>query len=104
MTISSALFWEILLVTLRGTIIHYAKKRKRACAINNNTRQLEARIENLDRKISTGQSTIADFHELVNLNNNLIELRKEELKGAWLEHGEKPSKLFLNLENKKQNQ
>ena len=34
-------------------------------------------------------------------------MRKEELKGAcirsradWLEHGEKPSKFFLNLENK----
>ena len=61
----------------------------------------------LDTKVTLGNSSREDLITLSQLNNDLQHIRKEELKGAyvrsradWIEHGEKPSKLFLNLENK----
>ena len=97
--------WETLLATLRGTIVKFSKKKKRQ--INNHTRELENNITKLDRVVTTGMSTIKDLEDLYKLNNKLLEVRKEELKGAliksradWLDLGEKPSKFFLNLENR----
>ena len=103
--IDAKLFWETLLATLRGIIIRYSKAKK-----GKKTRErklLEGKINKLDKIISSGQSTIENYTELVRLNEELIRLRKEDLNGAfirsradWLEHGEKPSRFFLNLENK----
>ena len=70
---------------------------------------LRLRRENkiLDNKINPGNGTQTDIENLAILNNQLIEIRRHKLKGAyirsradWLEYGEKPSKFFLNLENK----
>ena len=103
--IDAKLFWETLLATLRGIIIRYSKAKK-----GKKTRErklLEGKINKLNKLISSGQSTIENYTELVRLNEELIRLRKEDLNGAfirsradWLEHGEKPSRFFLNLENK----
>ena len=105
LTISSALFWETMLVTLRGTIIYYSKRRKKAK--NNRMVNLEARIQELNTKVNTGNATNQDFTLLAELNSNLQELRQADLQGAYIrsranliEFGEKPSKLFLNLENR----
>ena len=103
--ISSSLFWETLLVTLRGAIIKFCKKRK--TNKNNEILNLEKRIKYLDTTVTSGSASQADILLLAELNITLVALRKEILKGAyirsranWLEYGEKPNKFFLNLENK----
>ena len=105
--ISPILFWEALLASLRGTIIRYAKRKK--AKKTRITRELETNIKKLDEKVSLGHASQNEILELSELNNRLIEIRKDELKGIhkiirsradWLEHGEKPSKYFLNLENR----
>ena len=99
------IIWETLQATLRGTIIKYSKKVKRDKT--NRTHELEQKISELDQKITSGYANIEKLEKLRELNTDLIEIRKEELKGAlirsraeWLDLGEKPSKFFLNLENR----
>ena len=89
--INPSLFWETLLVTLRGTIIGFTGKQKREQ--NKAKKKLEEDIANLDNKINTGSGTIADYARLNELNNDLIEIRKRELEGTlirsradWLEY------------------
>ena len=103
--ISPTLFRETLLVTLRGAIIRYSKNRKKLK--QNELDELERRIRTLDNTLSTGTASPADIIQLTELNLALVNIRKENFKGAyirsranWLEYGEKPSKFFLNLENK----
>ena len=103
--ISVTLFWETLLVTLRGTIIYYSKKKK--AAVRKVRIGLEKEIRDLDQKVNHGIASILEMTQLVKLNDQLINMRKEELKGAyvrsraeWLELGEKSSRFFLNLENR----
>ena len=103
--IPPTLFWETLLVTLRGSIIYYSKKLQ--AGKKRRLRELETRIGNLDQKNSTGTASTEEQTRLAELNTELVDMRKEELKGAyvrsradWLEMGEKPSRFFLNLENR----
>ena len=103
--VDPTLFWESLMATLRGTIITYSIKNGKNK--KNKTKGLEKKIASLDFRVSSGIASIADLTELKDLNTQLIELRQEELNGAfirsraeWHELGEKPSKFFLNLENK----
>ena len=72
-------------------------------------KKIENSIQEIDNKVKGGNSTLEERRHLSTLNEQLTLIRKEELKGAYvrsradrLEHGEKPSKFFLNLENKKQ--
>ena len=104
-TIPVALFWETLLVTLRGIIINYSSHKKRTA--NRDRKSLERRIGVLDERVSSGLANITDMENLIELNNELIMNRKNDLFGALIrsraestEFGEKPSKYFLNLENK----
>ena len=103
--ISPTLFWETLLVILRGAIIRYSKRKKKHR--DQMTIQLESRIKALDQKVSLGTASKEELIRLGELNSDLIEGRKENLRGAyvhsradWLEFGEKPNKYFLNLENR----
>ena len=105
LNIPMTLFWETLLVTLRGEIIRYASRKNRER--RRDREALQSEINNLDNKINTGNGNLQDFTRLINLNNNLIDIRKQKLEGAlirsradWLDYGEKPSKYFLNLEHK----
>ena len=97
--------WETLLCTLRGTIIKYSKQKSRGN--RDKTKNLEEKIRILDKEISTGKANIDSLKKLKDLNDKLIEIKNEELKGAlirsraeWLDLGEKPSRFFLNLENR----
>ena len=97
--------WETLLCTLRGTIIKYSKQKSRGN--RDKTKNLEEKISILDKEISTGKANIDSLKKLKDLNDKLIEIKNEELKGAlirsraeWLDLGEKPSRFFLNLENR----
>ena len=103
--INPILFWETMLVTLRGIIIDYARRKKRIK--NAEMKNLETGIQRLDDRITSGLANARDIEQLNTMNNDLITLRKEVLMGAyirsraeWVEYGEKPSKYFLNLENK----
>ena len=103
--ISPSMFWETALVTLRGIIINFARIKKRNK--NRAIKTLEARIRELDDKVCCGEANIQDFNQLTNLNNDLVNLHKSELQGAYirsraesLEFGEKPSKFFLNFESR----
>ena len=96
---------KTLLATLRRQIIRYSQRRK--TKNQQEIKQLEKSIEHLDLKVSSGNATTLDIENLADLNCQLVENAKEILKGAyirsrvdWLEYGEKPSKFFLNLENK----
>ena len=98
-------FWEALLCKLRGVIIAYSKRKNRKERVKKT--EVEERIIKLDKLVSTGKAKTADLQKLKLLNDQLIEARQEKLKGAlirsraeWLELGEKPSKYFLNLENR----
>ena len=99
------LFWDALLANLRGIIINFSrklnkkKKEKKTRIIN--------RIESLEKIINKGNANLLEYTQLKNANEELIELRQEELKGSlirsraeWLNLGEKPSRFFLNLENR----
>ena len=97
--------WETLLCTLRGTIIKYSKQKSRGN--RDKTKNLEEKIRILDKEISTGKANIDSLKKLKDLNDKLIEIKNEELKGAlirsraeWLDLGKKPSRFFLNLENR----
>ena len=103
--IPPSLFWETLLVTLRGVIIDYSKKKKRTS--EKERLKLEKKIDTLDNKVNTGIATQEEKDALLESNNNLLLLRRELQKGTyvrsranWIEYGEKPSKYFLNLENR----
>ena len=100
--VSPILFWETLLVTLRGAIIKFSKRRK-TNQLNEITR-LEQNIKTLDDRVTSGLATPADIIRLTELNISLVNSRKEQLKGAyirsranWLEYGEKPEQVFLKL-------
>ena len=102
--ITPSLFWETLLVTLRGIIIRYSRQRKRAK--NEDKKRTEDKILELNEKINCGEGTRQEHTELAELNDKLLKIRKEELNGSmirsradWLEYGEKPNRFFLNLEN-----
>ena len=99
------LFWEVLQGQLRGVIISYASKKKR----NNGNRekQLKTEIEEKTKEIHQNISDQAWMNDFKRKEEELIELREHKLKGAlirarWqqITEGEKPSKYFLNLENR----
>ena len=105
LSIPPTLFWETLLVTLRGTIISYSSKKKRQK--DKDRKALEKRISQLDEKVISGLALVPDLELLLELNNTLVALRREEQNGCfirsraeWTVYGEKPSNFFLNLETK----
>ena len=103
--IDPSLYWETLLVTLRGEIIRFSKKLKRE--LTKKEKKLENEITELNNIINTGQYSKKLYNNLIQKNEEMIEIRKKELNGMqirsranWLEYGEKPSKFFLDLESK----
>jgi hypothetical protein len=103
--ITDQLFWETLLVQLRGRIISFASAKKR-----NNAeieKSLEQKISELDNKIKSDPTTFRNnLHTLEQLNLELENMRNERARGSiirsrarWHELGEKPTSYFCNLEN-----
>ena len=99
------LFWEVLQAQLRGIIITYASKKKR----NQQARETFL-IKEIEKDSPHIHEHIADLEWMSAFNDKereLEELREYKLKGSlirarWqqLSEGEKPSKFFLNLENR----
>ena len=97
--IDESLFFEVLMMEIRGATISYSTYRKK---VRNNTE--EKLIQEI--KYIESNSTV-DINTLDEKKSALEKLRKEKLLGhmvrsraQWLEEGEKPSKYFCNLESR----
>jgi exonuclease III len=105
-TISDQLFWEMLLVQLRGRIISYASSKKRKN--NELEKSLEEKIQKLDEEMKNNPITVrTHLDTLEQLNLELEDIRNNKIRGTmvrsrarWHELGEKPTSYFCNLENR----
>ena len=111
LNINDQLFLEVLLMEIRGETIRFTKERNKN---NKHDKQrennLEKDIQNLERELSESKDT-----DSVNLLENidrkkkteLEEIRREKIEGVmlrsrarWVEHREKPTNYFVNLEKR----
>ena len=97
--IDDQLFLEVLMMEIRSETLRFAARRKKT----EQTEEIKliADIENLENNITL------NAEELEIKKASLENIRKNKLIGSliraranWLEHGEKPSKYFCNLENR----
>lgn len=104
LVISDCLFYETLIMMIRGETIKFSKQKARQ------KRTAEARLETdivkAEEKL-TESSQQEDLEELERLKKELEELRKPMIDGlivrsrvAWHEQGERSTKYFLTLEKK----
>ena len=103
--INIELLWEVLHAQLRSIIIPYSSKKKRNQ--NNKEITLKREIEILEKNLPDNINNETWTENLKRKKIELEEIRKYKLQGAlfrsrWQNNcvGEKPSKIFLNLENK----
>ena len=99
-SISDQLFFEVLLMEIRGDTISYACYKKKKD--NETEEMLTKQLIDLESEV-----TEEDLTEIENLKNQLEELRKKKMEGMairsrarWVKDGEKASKYFCNLENR----
>ena len=98
-------FWDTLHAQIRGRLISYAGRKKRIQ--NREENKLNKKIELLEEEQILDPTDIENKEKLTDLKNKLQEIREIKLKGALLRSranitnfNEKPTKFFLNLENK----
>ena len=98
LTINNQLFFEMILLEIRGKTISYSVFKKK---------QKDKKEEKLVREISELESNNEDINTITQKKNELKELRLEKLEGIrirsrakWIEQGEKVTKYFCNLENR----
>ena len=104
LTISDSLFYETLIMMIRGVTVKYSKqKAKRMRAYETSLIANIARAE--EKLMKSGQQRDADM--LDNLKNELEELRSPMIDGliirsrvAWHEKGERNTRYFLSLEKR----
>ena len=103
--ISDPLFLETLLCQLRGQIIKFSKKLKREEKSEENTFSIE--IKKLQESIDPGKNSERNLNSLRELSLKLENLREKSTKGSIIcsqaniiDNWEKPSKYFLNLEQR----
>ena len=96
MTTDHDLFLETLLLRIRGETTKFATNEKK---------RMEATEQQLVKDIETIEESVSDFS--TDLLSELENLRSIKMKGKivrsrleWLKQGEKPSRFFMNLENK----
>ena len=99
-TINPQLFLEMILLELRGLSISFSSNLKK---------QDKIKEKEIEQKIQSLETTNADdnFNTINDLKLELQNIRENRLKGVfirskarWVEKGEKPSRYFLNLENR----
>ena len=103
LTIGDSLFWETLLVQIRGVIIKFAASEKRKRCKGEGI--LIKKIEKLEQECSGNKENPVLQEELNETNRNLQILREPKIEGIklrakaqWVEEGEKSSKFFLQQE------
>ena len=105
LTISSSLFFEVLMLTLRRETVSFGiQKKKEERRLET---QLEISISEMERMVDeTGSQDISN--ELQRSKKKLEQIREKKLRGSlvrsrslWRENSEKPSKYFLTLEKRR---
>lgn len=105
--INDQLFLETLLMIIRGNTIKYSSEKKKKSKIEEI--KLEKEIEILEQEINDNIGTIdhEKFQILEQKKTNLVNIRRQKIEGVMLRSkcryqdlGEKPTKYFLNLENR----
>ena len=98
-------FWDTLHAQIRGLIISYSGKKKKQQNMEEN--QLNKNIELLEEEFHLDPNNHNTISSLKKNKDKLQEIRELKLKGALLRSrtmianfNEKPTKYFLNLENK----
>ena len=103
-TISDCLFYETLLMLIRGETVRYSKRkarsrRKQELQITNKISQLRTEVES--------QPNPTNLERLEEAQKSLEDIRKPRIEGmiirskvSWYEEGEKSSKYFLSLEKR----
>ena len=99
LTINDQLFFEMLLMEIRGKTISYASFKKKQG--DQKEKQILKDIEKLEENEELNKD------ELTVIKNELDEIRKQKLEGlkvrskaVWVDQGEKPTKYFCNMENR----
>lgn len=104
LSINDQLFLEVLLMEIRGETIKYASEKNKRNKCRQNS--LEKDIQNLEKELA--RSNDRDILENIETKKlELEEMRRVKMEGVmmrskarWVEHGEKPSKYFVNLEKR----
>ena len=101
--INDQLFFETLMMIIRGEAISYASFIKKQSV--NREKDLEKNIEELERKLIVHDDKTVILKEMHQMKSELETFRLKTNEGImirsrikWMEFGEKPSKFFLNLE------
>ena len=102
--VTKTALWELIKMELRSTTIKYSKKKR--SDLRSKEESLERLLKELDHKIcndDTFNSHILEQYKAAKKDLELIhEVKGKEamfrLKMNWFEHGEKPTKYFINLE------
>ena len=101
-TISDQLFFETLLMEIRGKTISYSSYKKKIekeeeKSLVNDISKLEADLDNLE----------ANLPNLENMKDQLQQIRSKQIDGLivrskaqWIKEGEKPTRYFCNLEKR----
>ena len=100
--INDQLFFEVLLLEIRGKTIAYASYKKKQN--EKEEKELQIDISQMENKTNLTQEQIENLEYKKIL---LQEYREKKIRGMivrsrlqWLEDGEKPSRYFCNLENR----
>ena len=101
--IGDSLFWETLLVQIRGVIIKFAASEKRNRCKKEGV--LIETIKRLERECNSNRENPTAQEELNDANRKLQVIREPEIEGIklrakaqWVEQGEKSTKFFLQQE------
>jgi len=98
-SINDQLFFESLLLAIRGKSISYSSHKKKLDIDRENKLLIE--IENIEKQ------TNINYDLLDSKRNTLLELRRKKMEGVlirsrakWIQEGEKPTNYYCNLENR----
>lgn len=98
-SINDQLFLEVLLMEIRSSTLAYSNQRKKKD--EDTETNLIKEIEELENnKEENEEHIISKAEELENLRNNKLKGALVRSRGKWIEEGEKPTRYFLNLENR----
>ena len=100
--INDQLFFEALLLEIRGNTITYSSHKKKKEELEE--KKLNDDIKRIEEKDTLNQEEMLRLEEK---KNRLQEIREKKIKGMmirsrlqWIQDGEKPSKYFCGLENR----
>ena len=102
LNISDQLFFETLLMEIRGKTISYSSYKKKAERERETT--LNEKLVTLEKNNQISEEEMKSIEEI---KNELEQIRKKKIDGItvrsranWIHEGEKPTRYFCNLENR----